>query len=315
MSQLHAVDGGTTYGLPRDCLLPPVREEGETALSCDWLIGGVTWWANICRGGGLSPLQPLGPRRLFELCLREAEVAADCWRRRNGLPAAVEAAAAAAAGGAGGASGARSRCGGGGGMNSSRGTSSKEQGPRAVKATCSTGVSRLASLDVFYCPALAILALDCSRCILKSCCSEGASQEASDEGGASSDDDGDGSCGGGSGSGGVGESSRGGIRDGESGGMGSREGRGDGAGCSKGATVAKDGPPGDAGSAVSEAASESAAAWLHDGGPLARRWWRAAVAAVHCALDQDDPRHVCYLAEHAGAILSAPMPDQGKFWS
>ncbi len=314
MSQLHAVDGGTTYGLPYDSLLPLLREEGETALSCKWLMAGVTWWANICRGGGLPPLQPLSPRGLFELCLREAEVAADCWRGRNGLPA-----AAAAAGGAGGASGSRSRDG-GRDTNSCRSSSSssKEQASRAVKATCSTGVNpRLTSLDVIFCPMLASLALDCSRCIVLSCCSAGASKGASggragSGGGAGTGDlavsgDGVGNGEGGGGSGGAGERGGNGARAGESGGAGNREG----------ATDAGDGPMENAGGAVPEAASESPATWLGDGGPLARRWWRAAVAAVHCGLDQHDPRHFHDLAAHAGRILCAPVPapGQGEFWS
>ncbi len=32
--------------------------------------------------------------------------------------------------------------------------------------------------------------------------------------------------------------------------------------------------------------NERPVAFVRDGGPLARRWWRAAVAAVHCAMDE-----------------------------
>ncbi len=302
VSQLHAVDGGTTYGLPYDSLMPPVREAGKTELSCKWLLTGVTWWANVCRSGGLPPLQPLSPRGLFELCLREAEVAADCWRRRNGLAAAATAAAAGVAGRAG--SGTRSR-GFAGGTNSRR-SRSKEQESRAVAATCSTGVySRLASLDIDLCPALASLALDCSRCIVDSCCSAGASQ-----GGRGVDRGGSGSGEGGVGKSGMGIGS-GGSREGESSGGRSREDGGVGVGNKEGATVAEDGPPGDSSCAVW--GSENPAAWLGDGGPLARRWWRAAVAAVHCAVDQAAAVGLQVAVDGLlGPSLAVPVSDPGE---
>ncbi len=104
VSQLHAVDGGTTYGLPYDSLMPPIREKGKAELSCKGVGVAMSWWLRLGSTGGFRLVPcPLSPRGVFELCLRKAEVAADCWRRRNGLPGA--AAAAAAAGGSAGDSG------------------------------------------------------------------------------------------------------------------------------------------------------------------------------------------------------------------
>ncbi len=227
VSQLHAVDGGTTYGLPHDCLLLPVREAGATALSCKGVIAAASWWLRLCGVEGFE-LEPraLSPRGLFELCLRKAEVAADCWRRRNGLPAAAAEVAAAAATRAG-ASGSGGQGAGGSSSSSKAARSGRQQrqgkaalevdtvglcllGGAGSTASGSSGSPAAdpprATLDPSQCPDLVIQAMACSRALAKSSCGVGARN----------------------------------------------------------------------------------AAWLGDGGPLARRWWRAAVAAVHCALDEMD---------------------------
>ncbi len=49
--------------------------------------------------------------------------------------------------------------------------------------------------------------------------------------------------------------------------------------------------------------AEARWAWLCDGGPLARRWWRAAVAAVHCGLDQIGANGVRHTSEFASSLL------------
>lgn len=40
------------------------------------------------------------------------------------------------------------------------------------------------------------------------------------------------------------------------------------------------------GASGQQGVSMEAGSWLGDGGPLARCWWRAVVAAVHCAVEQ-----------------------------
>ncbi len=232
MSQLHAVDGGTTYGLPYDSLMPLVREEEHAELPCRWLKAGIAWWASTCRVGGLPQLQLLSPHGLVELCLRNAEVAADCWRRCSGLPAAAEAAATVAGGSAGhsgsGGQGASSSSGKaarrgrqhaqGKALSGAHGVSPESTGCQAGMS-CFGGAARTterggcispaadpprATLDPSQCPDLAMRAMTCSLALMESSCGVGA----------------------------------------------------------------------------------RSVAWLRDGGPLARRWWRAAVAAVHCALDE-----------------------------
>ncbi len=65
------------------------------------------------------------------------------------------------------------------------------------------------------------------------------------------------------------------VRGGEAGGAAARGPAGD---VSEGVWAgARDGCP--------LATTERPAAWLCSGGPLSRRWWRAAVAAVHCGMD------------------------------
>ncbi len=343
VSQLHAVDGGTTYGLPYDSLMPPFREMCRADLSCHCMATAVCWWMHMCRMGGFPPCRsphprPLAPRGLFELCLREAEVAADCWRRRNGLPAAAEGAAetAEAAVGAAGASGGKAARGGPQEHGGRRGPRAKSSGTRAevqgpggeghtvggrhsadgdrsssskgriaggtAGLSCGTGQKGPgATLDAHSCSSLALLAVNCSRLVME-CCSRDGSAGGGGDGAA-----------GGRGKGAV-PANSGASSSSSSSGQKGREGgrRAVGSGCSSGGgACAKEGGGGGAegpeddgsrssssGSSINSGAGGGSdigsgaggegkcpVAWIGGGGPLARRWWRAAVAAVHCRLD------------------------------
>ncbi len=368
VSQMHAVDGGTTYGLPYDSLLPAVREEGKAEMSCVGAVDALHWWLLMCRVGGFQPAhRPLSPRGLFELCLREAEVAADCWRWRNGLPAAAEAAAAGGAAAHSGSgdwsSGAAAATADGVGASGSggQGTSSHSrdkaassgrqhgQGKAAFRdheadtlrqaGLCRTGGGAApstasdvgggspaatnpptATLDPSQCPTLAMRAMTCSLALMESSCGAGAGEACagvskgtgSGTGGSGGTDrmaspsgnadmgegageaggggiDGQGACGGGSGdgmqeaaaheeadgNGGVGVSGHGDGRAGQGGGAGAGTSSG---GCGDAAEETY--------GSGSGGGNKRPVAWLAKGGPLAQRWWRAAVAAVHCAMDE-----------------------------
>ncbi len=368
---MHAVDGGTTYGLPYDSLLPPVREEGKAELSCVGAVDALCWWMHMCSVGGFQLAhRPLSPRGLCKLCLREAEVAADCWRRRNGLPAAAE----AEAGGVGGASGS-----GGQGTSSSSGkaASSRRQhrwGEVALRAadggtgrhaglcrmgggagsTASGGSGNAAAahppratLDPNQCPALAVQAMSCSLELMDSSCGAGAGESdaraskgtGSGAGGSGGTDriasssgsadmgegaaeaggggiDGQGPCSSGSGNdmqeAAAHEEAGGSASVGVSGSGTGGQGGGAGAGTSSGGC-------GDAAEETygsgSGGGKKRPVAWLAKGGPLARRWWRAAVAAVHCALDEREA--VGSQAEASGVdqvldpFLAMPETDPG----
>ncbi len=334
MSQLHAVDGGTAYGLPHDSLMPPVRAQGT--LSCYGAINALFWWmrTGACGGFQLSP-RPLSPRGLFELCLREAEVAADCWRRRNGLPT-----AAAAAGGAGRASGSSSNSCSGKAASSRRQRGQgevvlldAESGTGRHAGLCRTGggaAARTASggsgsgpaadrpratLEPSQCPDLAMQAMACSLALMKSSCGAGAAAGAGagEAEARVSKGTGGGTCiirmdrfarlsgniaaaerargarGVGSGDGMQGSSSSPGEEAHRSASVGvsggGREGQGGGADTGTGSGGCGDVAEETRGSG-SGSGNQRPAAWLGDGGPLARRWWRAAAAAVHCAMDE-----------------------------
>ncbi len=349
VSQLHAVDGGTTYGLPYDSLMPPVRIEGKATLSCKGVMCALCWWINVCRFGGIPPLRSLSPRGLSELCLRKAEVAADCWRRRNGLPAAAAAAAAAKSGaavdsgsggkGASNSSGKGRPAGHGAGEDTGRQADLCRIGGAASTASGDSGSGAAAdphraTLDPRQCPTLAVQAVSCSLALMEISCGAGAGEAGArvskgcgsgagasggtnnrmaspsgntgvgegdrETGGGSLD--GQGACGGGSGDGtqeaAEHEEAGGSASVGVSGG--GRAGQGGGA--DRGTNS------GGCDSAVEEDyGSDSGSchkhhfAWLANGGPLARRWWRAAVAAVHCALDE---------LEAVGSIVAASFVDQ-----
>ncbi len=373
MSQLHAVDGGTTYGLPYDCLMPPVQEEGKAELSCKGALDALYWWKRTCACGGLQPGPwPLCPRGLFELCLREAEVAADCWRRRNGLPAVAE-----AAGGSAGDSGR------GGSSSSNKAASSRRQreqskvtrgdnngedtgrqaglcptgdvGSAAVVGGSSSSAAAdrpRVTLDPSHCPELAMQAIACSRALMKSSCRagvgageatasmpKGSGRRASSSGGTDSmashrgntgvgegdrgaaggSLDGQGDRGGGSGDGmqeaaaheQAGLVASVGLSGGDRAGQGGRAGTGTGSGGRSSAEEAACG----SGSSGSGSGNRCPAAWVCNGGPLARRWWRAAVAAVHCAMDELEVVGSQNAASCVGQVLdlslAMPVSDTG----
>ncbi len=91
VSQLHAADGGTLYGLPPAAVLPPelaeVEEEegrgngagsrrpGPAVLSCDVLVKCVDFWESCVAKQPRVPLGPLRNRCLVKLCMRLSRVA------------------------------------------------------------------------------------------------------------------------------------------------------------------------------------------------------------------------------------------------
>ncbi len=331
VSQLHAVGGRTTYGLPYNSLMLHLRKGDTAALSCHGMLLAAYWWQHTCKAGGTPPLRTLAPRGMFRLCLRTAEIAAGCWRRRNGLPAAADAAAAAGPTGGAGASGDWCRANGGGrkgrrvgrallGMDSAfcakaqeldrdeggagECGSSSSGSCGTVEAGSAAGAYRPgAMLDVDTCPELALTTLDCSRSIMAHNSPSSAAARR-------------GECSAGS------AEARGGIPTGRAvGGGGSTKGRkqADRGSCSGGGPSAG-GSTGRNSRATGRGGNKGEAAWLGDGGPLARRWWRAAVAAVHCRLDNlhssaaEGDRSSRALAASMGVLglyPYLPAPDQG----
>ncbi len=93
VSQLHAADGGTLYGLPPAAVLPPElaeeeeeqgeghgsrgggRRQGPAALSCDVLTVCVAFWESCVTGQPRVHLGPLRNRCLVNLCMRLSRVA------------------------------------------------------------------------------------------------------------------------------------------------------------------------------------------------------------------------------------------------
>ncbi len=341
MSQLHAVDGGTTYGLPYDILLPPVPRDGTDMLSCKGMLTAATCWINLIKLDELWRVRSLSPRNLIELCLRKAEAAADSWRRRSEL-------VTAAAGGQGsrggrgrhavrrpqvrakgtsqpqgpsgrpGVQGLRCTAGlvgqgdVGGGSEADRGSSSSSS--TSQEATCTTPSGRpLVRLHPSQCLLLALPAMRCSQLIMSSSGGRwpaatvhkgtAASRSADAAGGSGSGcgeagaNDATVAAGGGDAAGGIGATlttSGGECGDGRVG-SGRRAGDGDGG----------DGGGGGGGY------GGGLAAWQGGGGRLAWRWWRAAVVAVHCGLDQPDPREVSCTTEFVGQLLDLG-PYMGK---
>ncbi len=262
VSQLHAVDGGTTYGLPYDKLLPPIRSPAGEALpgspallECQGIETALGLW-NTALGLGGSASWPSGvrPKSLMELLMRTAQVALDSWEQGARARATGEqrevgqqlrgGAGHARGGGGGGLAPLHSGNGGNGGLAAS--------GPRAV-------------LDVAKGPGLALRALDCSKCLLRSRhpCDGGVC--------------GRGSC----------SSSRAGGGDG----MGQVLGDGLGGGASDGSSVSCDGEEGNGDNTSSAGATGGLRQqpWLSWARRrrFAGRWWRLLVRAVHAELDAD----------------------------
>ncbi len=88
VSQLHAADGGTLYGLPPAAVLPPELAEaegrrsggggwrqGRAELSCDVLRRCVDFWESCVTGQPRVPLGPLRNRCMVNLCMRLSRVA------------------------------------------------------------------------------------------------------------------------------------------------------------------------------------------------------------------------------------------------
>ncbi len=89
VSQLHAADGGTLYGLPPAAVLPPElakegeegrgsggggRRQGQAALSCGVLASCVSFWESCVTGQPRVSLGPLRNRGLVNLCMRLSRV-------------------------------------------------------------------------------------------------------------------------------------------------------------------------------------------------------------------------------------------------
>ncbi len=111
VSQLHAADGGTLYGLPPAALLPPIWVEEKVQelqqqrprgghqgqpprrfLGCDSVSSSLEVWAWLLEHDGIELMAPLRPRGLLSLTLRAARAAlASCELHDPGLAGAVEA--------------------------------------------------------------------------------------------------------------------------------------------------------------------------------------------------------------------------------
>ncbi len=108
VSQLHAADGGTLYGLPPVDLLPPEwaadkglagqhgqagqQRQAQRFLSCSGIDGSLDMWMWCLDEHNSVPLGPLRPRALRSLALRTARAAlASCELHDPGLAGAVEA--------------------------------------------------------------------------------------------------------------------------------------------------------------------------------------------------------------------------------
>ncbi len=155
VSQLHAVDGGATYGLPYDKLLPPMQATASNArvlrlgsgvvLRCWGLTTAALYWRLAVGLATPNPLLPgLGPREMLHVLLRTAQAAVDSWKHECSIAAAVV---------GGGGSGGPSSSGGGG---QSTPQCSTERSDTSCKAI----------LDARLCPETAVWALECIRALL-----------------------------------------------------------------------------------------------------------------------------------------------------
>ncbi len=273
VSQLHALDGGTTYGLPYDQLLPLAACRQAAAGSGDrrlvvldstWMtIALSTWRVRFAvlrpRDCGAPPL--LRPRMLVGVLLRVARAAVDSWRY----------------------SGSR---GGGGSSGSSSGSGSgppSEQGARTAPGGC--------VLDGASSPDVAVYALEVAQVVMTlHPASLGRGRQRTQGGG------GIGHGAGGSGASGDGASGSG--AEGSSGASGS-------VGISASAAVGTTGSAGSGGSpsegtvggaewheecgCMDASGAVRAATWLTWAARrrFADTWWRLVVAAVHAELDDE----------------------------
>ncbi len=155
VSQLHALDGGTTYGLPHDKLLPPVRAEGAeagsggpTVLNNIGLQTALTLWRTKESGEGTYLHTLEGRRVVLDLLLRMARAILDS--------ADYFAAAGSSSSGAGGRGSGR----GASAAGSSQGQPSAAPGPGPVPAA-------VVKVDEY--PSHTLAALVCTLVICKGC--------------------------------------------------------------------------------------------------------------------------------------------------
>ncbi len=150
VSQLHAIDGGTTYGLPYDKLVPPVHTDNQdvgpgvlTFLGCKLALR--LWLAclSFAPPHDKDVCPQLRPRVMIKLLLRLARAAVDSWQRSRG-------------------SNRTNGGGGGGGGRSDSGSIGQASGQRPNAAPCLV-------LYPESCPGVAAHALATARQLLAHC--------------------------------------------------------------------------------------------------------------------------------------------------
>ncbi len=165
VSQLHALDGGTTYGLPHDKLLPPVRAEGAeaglggpTVLGYTGLQAAFILWRRAEAGVGTYLHTLEGRRVVLDLLLRVARAVLD-----SGDYFAASNRSSSGSGSAGGRGSGR----GASAARSSQGQPSAAPGPAPVPAA-------VVKVDREY-PTGSLEVLACALVICKGCAEPGSS--------------------------------------------------------------------------------------------------------------------------------------------
>ncbi len=258
VSQLHALDGGTTYGLPYDKLLPPVRADGAEAGSGGPTVLGYTGlqtafflWRRAEAGEGTSLHTLSGRRMVLDLLLRIARAVLDSGDY-------------VAATNRGSSSGSSSSSGAGGqGSGRGAGAAGSSQGQPSAAPGPGHGPAAVLKVDREY-PSHCLAELAGTLVICTGCAEPDGNGSSSDR--SSSSDSGSGSHGTGGTSAAV-------------------SGSGAGAGSSSGGSGACLG-----GKQVEQDGDSTGPSWLwwwrRDHG----RWWRLAVRAVHAEMDRGDDR-------------------------
>ncbi len=251
VSQLHALDGGTTYGLPYDKLLQPVRAEGAEAgwggpivLDCTGLRTAFELWRTRESGEGTYLHTQRGRRVVLDLLLRVAGAALESGNYFAASSGRCRSSSSSSAGGRGSGRGASA-------AGSSQGQPSAAPGPAPVPAA-------VVKVDEYPSHSLAVLV--CALVIGTGRCAEPDGSAGSSSGSSS-----------GSGSHGAGGPSAAAFDSGA------------GAGSSSGGSGACLGGSQE-GQAGGSAGPTVAWPWWrrrcnHD------RWWRLAVRAVHAEVD------------------------------
>ncbi len=146
VSQLHAVDGGATYGLPYDQLLPPVPDPdatdagrgGPLLLSLRGLELTTAFWTNIFLSEHLTGSRVVPPdlerRTVSSMLIRYARATLDSWQRRRSGGGGVT-----ASGIGGGTARGSSGGGGNGGTARSRGSGGDGSGGSTAKSSSGGG--------------------------------------------------------------------------------------------------------------------------------------------------------------------------------